>query len=170
MDASIVWLILFFAIALAIGFAVMVVGGVLVALASLPALYALPNVRRRVVTTTESVMSREFDSLLSPRFLLVYTLGVEVGGMALIFTAASVARALPPIYAPDGFSELAPVAAAGIVVLAVGLLAADWLAGRRVRARAAGEWSIFLSVVLFLIVAAFVTVPLLFSRLVSILL
>lgn len=158
--SGLVWLILFFVAVLLIVLAVIVIGGVLVALVSLPLLYILPTVRHHFIILTEEVFSVQIDSLANWRFITTYVLFIEFYGFSLLILIASLIESLPAIAGriPPGAVDLPPLLAIG-GLLGAGLFLGLHRAARKDWFRAVVEWVVFLCLIAVLTVIAALTVP-----------
>lgn len=158
--SGLVWLILFFVAVLLIALTVTVIGGVLVALVSLPLLYLLPTVRDHLITLAEEVFSVQIDSLGNWRFITTYVLFIEFYGFSLLILFASLIESLPAVAEriPPGAVDLPPLLALG-GLLGAGLFLGIHRAASKDWFRAVVEWMVFLGLLAVLTVIAALTVP-----------
>lgn len=143
--------------------AVTLVGGGVVAAVSLPALVALPTVRRHLVTLAENLTDERPESVADWRFVGAYFLFVYTYGMTLLLGSPMVAESVSTVErgVPGGRVQLLSILA---VVALVGLPFGVRRAATAGHLRAVAEWAVFLFLVAGLeLVAAFVVPALLFA-------
>lgn len=146
---SVLWFFLLLVFLVLLALAVMLLGGVLVALVSLPVVAALPAVRRRFAAVAESATGVRPESVADWRFVAAYVAFVEAYGFALLITAGALARSLPV------HSSALLVAVALVGVALIGLYRVAAAGGLR----AVGEWLVLLVLLAVLTLVAAVVVP-----------
>ena len=153
-------LALFFLVVFLIALFVLAIGAIVVALVSMPLLAVLPTVRLGFLSAAASLSGSRADSVTDPWPFAVYVVAVDSYGLAVLLVVATVANGLG-LFEPSGSPDLGATLYGGLIAAAlalVGLVAGLRLLARD-RARALGEWAVFLVVVAALTLIASVVVP-----------